>query len=299
MQARVLFRDPDRRLHELVPGDIVGRVWSAALQVDDGRVSEAHAMVSLRDGQLHLISLRGALSFEDQTRPQVALAPGIRVTLARGVWLDVVSVHLPHEVLGVEGEEIPRQILPGVCSVVTRPAVRLVRGWREEASLHLWTTSDRWMVREGEGVARPLEAGDSVEVDGRRLRFVAIPLGEAGSPETERHGNPDAPLRLVANYDTVHLYRDAGPPLVFAGLQARLVSELVACGGPLSWEGLSQALWPHEEDAFLRRGRLDTLLSRIRRRLRAAGIRADLVRADRAGQFEVYLYGHDHVEDRT
>lgn len=298
MQARVLLRDPDRHLHELVPGDIIGRVWSAALQLDDGRVSEAHAMVSLRDGQLHLISLRGALSVDDQVKAQVALVAGGRVTLARGVWVDVVSVHLPTEVLGVEGEGVPRQILPGVGTFLTHPSLRLVKGWREEGRLHVWSTSDRWMCREGD-TSRPLAAGDTARIDGRWLRFLAIPVTEASAPETERRDKPDEPIRLVANYDTVHLHRDVGPPVVLAGLQARLVSELVACNGPLSWEGLTLALWPHEEDPFLRRGRLDTLLSRIRRRLRAAGIRTDLVRADRAGQLELLLYGHDRVEDRT
>jgi hypothetical protein len=49
----------------------------------------------------------------------------------------------------------------------------------------------------------------------------------------------------------------------------------------------------------MRRGRLDTLLSRVRRRLRAAGLRADLVRADGAGAIELLLYPHDRVDDRT
>lgn len=80
---------------------------------------------------------------------------------------------------------------------------------------------------------------------------------------------------------------------------ARLVSELVALGGPAGWATLAGELWPDEADLLLQRGRLDTVLSRVRRRLRAAGVRADLVHTDGAGTMELLLYPHDRVEDRT
>ncbi len=306
MHAHVLLRDPDGREHELVPGDLVGRVWSAALQVDDGRVSEAHAMVSLREGQLHLIALRGALAVDGKPLSQVPLRPGEQVHLARGIALEVVEVHLPPDVLGVEGPDLPRQVLPGVCSILLDPVPpghpnagpRVARGWREDAPLRIWTTGDRWMARDAGG-ARPLVAGDEIEVGGHPLRFVAIPLRDAGPRTTRRHGDLEAPVRIVAQFDTVHLHRDGAPPLVLCGLQARLVSELVACGGPISWTALSEELWPDEREVYIRRGRLDTLLSRVRRRVRAAGFRADLVRSDGAGTVELLLYANDRVEDRT
>lgn len=306
MHAQVLLRDPDGRDHELVPGDIVGRVWSAALQVDDGRVSEAHAMVSLREGQLHLIALRGGLAVAGKPLSQVPLRPGERVELARGIAIEVVEVHLPADVLGVEGAELPRQVLPGVCSVLfdppspgqPAPAPRVARGWREDAPLRIWTTGDRWMARDTLG-PRQIAAGDEVEVRGHVLRFVAIPLLDAGPRTTRRHGDLEAPVRIVAQFDTVHLHREGAPPLVLCGLQARLVSELVACGGPVAWAVLSGELWPQEDDPQVLRGRLDTLLSRVRRRVRAAGFRADLVRSDGAGTVELLLYANDQVEDRT
>jgi len=37
---------PDDKAVELGHGDIIGRLWSAALSIPDPRVSEAHAMVS-------------------------------------------------------------------------------------------------------------------------------------------------------------------------------------------------------------------------------------------------------------
>lgn len=306
MHAHVLLRDPDGRDHELVPGDIVGRVWSAALQVDDGRVSEAHAMVSLREGLLQLIALRGSLAVGGKPTSQVPLRPGDQVELARGLALEVVEVHLPADVLGVEGVDLPRQVLPAVCSILfdpappghPRPAPRVARGWREDAPLRIWTTGDRWMARDAAG-PRPIAAGDELEVEGHLVRFVAIPLLDAGPRTTRRHGDLEAPVRIVAQFDTVHLHREGTPPLVLCGLQARLVSELVACGGPVSWSVLSEELWPNAEDPYLRRARLDTLLSRVRRRMRAAGFRADLVRSDGAGTLELLLYTNDRVEDRT
>lgn len=297
MHAYVLLQDPSGGLHELVPGDIIGRMWSAALQLDDGRISEAHAMVSLREGQLRLVALRGALALDGKPLAQAPLAPGVRVTLAPGVALDVVEVHLPPHVLGAEAPGLPRQMLPGVCSVL--PGPQLVRGWRQDALLHVWFTGDRWMAGARGAAPAPVDVGMELDAGGVPLRLLAIPVRDAGPEVTRRRGDLDTPLRIVANYTTVHVLREGAPPVVFCGMQAQLVSEIVATEGPLSWGALSESLWPREPDAVVRRGRLDTMLSRIRRRLRAAGIRADLVRTDGAGMVEVLLYPNDVVENRT
>ena len=66
----------------LVPGDLVGRIWSAALRLDDPGVSEAHALVSLRGEELWLLGLRGRFLVEGQPRTEVAMAPGMRVRLS-------------------------------------------------------------------------------------------------------------------------------------------------------------------------------------------------------------------------
>lgn len=297
--AYVVIRDPDGREHELVHGDLVGRLWTAALQLDDGRVSEAHAMVSLREGQLQLIALRGALAVGGQPQGQVALRAGLRVQLARGVELEVLDVALPDEVLGVEAPGLPRQALPGVCSVLLDPAPRLTQGWRDDARLHVWTTGDSWMARAPGAPPQPIAAGSGWSIDGVTLQFVALRLADAGPRTTRRHGALDAPLQIVAQYDTVQIHREGAPPLVLAGMQARLVSELVALGGPVAWAALAGELWPGDADLLLQRGRLDTVLSRVRRRLRAAGVRADLVHTDGAGAVELLLYPLDRVEDRT
>jgi len=299
MHAHVRLRDPEGHEHELVHGDIVGRLWTAALQLDDGRVSEAHAMVSLREGQLQLVPLRGALAVGGQPQGQVLLRPNLRVQLAPGVELEVISVALPDRVLGVESTDLVRQMLPAVCSIVADPTPRVVRGWREDAALHVWTTGETWMARQPGALPRPVDAGLDWKVGGYTLRFVEIPLNDAGPQTTRRQGSLDVALHVVAQFDTVQVHREGWAPLVLSGMQARLVSELVALGGPVAWAALAAELWPGEDDLPLQRGRLDTLVSRVRRRLRSAGVRADLVHTDGAGAVELLLYPHDHVEDRS
>ncbi len=297
MRAFVHLRDPAGVLHELAPGDIVGRLRSAALPLDDGRVSEAHAMVSLREGELRLIALRGSFAVGGRPRAEVALAPGVEVQLARGLSLRVEAVELPEDVLGVEGPGLPAQALPGVASLLDGP--RLLRGWREDAAAWIWSTGGEWSLRAAGGAERALRAGDRVALPGGEVRFVAMPLRAAGHSETRRHGGVDAPLVVVASCASVALHRDGDVVLGFGGVHARLVGELVAMGGRAPWRVLAGELWPDLDDDPQLRSRLDVTLSRLRRRLRDGRVRTDLVCADGAGTIELLLDPHDRLEDRT
>lgn len=300
MYASVTLRDATGAEHELVHGDIIGRVWSAALHVDDGRVSEAHAMVSLREGELHLIMLRGALAVGGRPLSKVALTPGVVVHLARDLPLEVVEVSLPASVLAIEGPGLTRQALPGVCSIVVEPgAARLMSGWRDDAAVQLWTTGDGWRARGADGAVRDLGAGDVLTAGPHTLRLVAMTLMSAGLPATRRAGELDAPITVIAQFDNVHLQRAGAPTLVLPGKQGQLVSELVACGGPMGWAALAAELWPDATDDLTRRMRLDALLSKLRRRLRGASVREDLVGTDGAGQVGLLLHAHDTLIDRT
>lgn len=296
MYSYVLVRTPEGQPQELAPGDFVGRAVGAALQLDDGRVSEAHAMVSLRDGQLQLLPLRGALALGGEPVPHVVLRPGIVIDLAHGVQLTVVEVHLPDAVLGVEGSGLPRQMLPSVASVLTEDRLRIVSGWREDAAAHLWSTGDAFHLRVG-ALTQSVGAGDTLTLGAVKLAFVAIPVGEAGPRTTRRLGDFGEPLHVISRFDTVQIDREGRAPVMFSGMQARCLAELIAMDGPVSWTVLTQELWPDEENPTIRRGRLDALLLRIRRRLRAVGVRTDLVRTDGAGTLEVVRYPHDRIED--
>lgn len=299
MRAFVRVESPDGRLHELVHGDIVGRLRAAALHLDDGRVSEAHAMVSLREGELRLVALRGAFAVHGRPLSEVVLAPGQRIQLARDLELTVVDVVLPDHILAIEGDGLPRQALPGVCSLVPVPRPHLVAGWVEDADAWLWSTGSGWSVRQGDAPPRDLVPGDRVDCGGATFAIVALPVQHAGLEPTRQRGGIDAPLHLVARFDTVHVHRDGEPVLVLSGMLARIISELVSFGGPVGWQVLAGQLWPREDEAAVLRSRLDVNLSRLRRKLREARVRTDLVATDGAGSIELLTYAHDRVEDQT
>lgn len=297
MRPTARLRTPDGAVHALGHGDIVGRLRAAALCLDDGRVSEAHAMVSLREGELRLIALRGSFAVNGRPVAEVALVAGLGIQLARGLVVTVDSVRLPEEVLGVEGPGLARQALPGVASLL--PGLRLQRGWQEGALARVWSTGDGWSLRTGDGAVRGVVSGDAVALPGGTVRFVAMPLGAAGRSATRRQGGVDAPLVLVATYEGVAVHRDGDVAVSFGGIQARLVGELVAMGGEAPWRVLAGELWPDLDDDALLRSRLDVTLSRLRGRLRGARVRTDLVGTDGAGSVGLLLYPHDRLEDRT
>ena len=108
MRAHATFATPDGQLHHLGHGDIIGRLWTAALSIDDARISEAHAMVSLRGDELKLLGLRGRFALSDRPLSEVLLCAGQRIALARGYAIDVVDVVLPETVTATS----PLQVRP-------------------------------------------------------------------------------------------------------------------------------------------------------------------------------------------
>ncbi len=298
MRAYVRLRPPNGHAVELGHGDLIGRLWSAALSITDARISEAHAMVSLRGQELLLLPLRGRFTVDGQRQASLVLGVGQRVTLAEGLDLHVEEVSLPAAVFAVEGDGLPRVVVSGVCSLLTRPRPELVPRLVPDAPAHVWGDGERWCLTMN-GTTRPLAVGDTWEIDGRRFRAVGLSLDTSGRTVTRLDGGVSRPLRIVAQFDTVHIHSEGGCALALSGLAARLVSEIVALDGPVSWEVLAKELWPDEDDVHLLRHKLDVTLSRLRSRLREAQVRPDLVRSDGFGKVELFLLDGDRVEDRT
>lgn len=298
MQAFVSLRAPDGTQHDLVHGDLIGRLASAAMALDDARVSEAHAMISLREGELRMIALRGGLAVDGRAQSEVTLRDGVEVVVAKGLLIETLRVHLPERVLGIEIPGAGARPLASVASIVPH-APWVVAGHVETAVAWLWSTGSTWRCRRGSEPARSLEPGEVFEVGGHTLRVVSVPLAHAGLVATRAVGGVASPLRLAANFDTAHIHREGAAPLVLSGVQARIVSELVALGGPAPWKVVAELLWPGEDDVDLLRSRFDVALSRLRRRLREARIRTDLVHSNGTGHVELLLYPQDHVEDHT
>ena len=297
--ARARVAGPGDVEHVLFGGDLIGRGPHAALDLDDPRVSEAHAIVSLRAGALHLLSLRRMFAIERQPVSQVRLVPGLVIELAERLLLRVVDVEAPTSILTVTAPgRLPRP-LPPVASLVAGPPPALVPRFVPDAAVHLWAAGDAWRVREGEGEARALAIDDVFTVGGERFAIGLVPARDAGPMVTEPGRGGFDPLRLVAAYDRVELHRRQQEVVVIGGIGARLISELVACAGPLSWEVLARQLWPDAGSHPDLRHRWDVALNRLRTRLREAGIRADLLHSDRSGQVGLVLHTGDEVDDRT
>ena len=275
----------------------MGRVWTAALAIEDARVSEAHALVSLRDGALVLLALRRLLRVAGREVRQVVLTPGLVVDLADGVSLEVEAVELPETVLALEGEGLGRRILSGAAFLRLGPPPELLPRYVPDARAHVWSYGAGWRYRVDGGEPHDLVAGQGIAVGDSFFRVVEVRLREASRSGTEV-GN-DVPLRIVARHVTVHLHREGQPICVLAGVAGRIVSELVVMGVPVSWEMLAAQIWPDEDDRGTLRRRWDVHLGRLRVKLREARIREDLVRPDGRGNLELVLAARDVVEDQA
>ena len=289
---------PDGSIRELENGDMIGRLWSAALVLDDPRISEAHALISLREGAFWMLSLRRKIAVRGRPVPEVRLEAGLEIELADRLCVRVAAIELPAEVLMLEADGFPAIVLPGACSLATRPRITLSARPDPRAPCQIWANGAQWQ-QQLDGVVRPLRSGDTWQVDGVELRVQMRPLGGSGPNATRVPGGVHAPIHLVACFDTVELHRDGESTVVLGGLSAQLISELVAFAGPVSWVTVARALWPRDDEEGSLRRRWDVALARLRSRLRAERLRPDLVHADGSGQVTLLLRDCDRVEDRT
>ncbi|GEM_PF-3474727 len=116
---------PSGREGGLVAEDLLGRAKRAELRIDEPRVSEFHAAVTLRRGGLRLRSLGGALVVEGKTLREVVLHPGMVVHLALGISLEVLELgQLPTD------EDAPTdEVAATRHEAAIFPPMRLVCAW--------------------------------------------------------------------------------------------------------------------------------------------------------------------------
>lgn len=298
MRAFATLLLPDGKLHQVAAGDIVGRLPSAALFLDDERVSEAHALVSLRGRELKLLSLRGRLIVDGRVCTETVLEEGMVIEPAPGLELSVAEVRLPETVLSLQAPGLPRQILSGTTSLVVQPRPAVIERYVGDALAWVWPVGEGWRLRVGQGAAEPLTPGETFTLQGVPFTAVAEPLSSAGRDDTRGAPTDPPALTIVARYDVVHVFAE-GVEVHFDGLLARILSELASIAAPVEWEGVAAEIWPKEEDRHALRSRWDVSLSRIRRRLRTAGLRDDLVRAAGIGLVELFLRPGDRIDEQT
>lgn len=294
MTPHATLRLPSGRTVDLPPGGIVGRMASATARIQDPRVSEAHALVSLRGRELRLLALRGRLRVDGQEDDDVILAPGQQIELTEGVRVEVVAIEVPDHVLAVElGTLAPLELAAATYSVVVAPHVDLVPGFVPDAPALIWNSGEDWTLRIGAERPEVIRAGRSWTVAGHALRASMVPIAAAGSEITLTRG--DHGMTVVLRYPSVHLQRPRRHPLVLDGLPARLVCELAEMGVPAEWTVVARQLWPDEDDTTRLRQGWDRALRRLRSRLREGGVREDLVRPDGCGNVELLLLPGDRV----
>jgi hypothetical protein len=281
--------------HVVGHGDLIGRTPTAAVVIDDPRVSEAHAIISLRKGELYVLALRRMVIANSKPVEEALLVPGLTLTIVDEIMLTVERVEAPRMVLALTLPSGETQLLPQVASITTNPP-RLHGRLIPDARAVVWSTGEVWRARHGDRTME-VHAGDELAVDGQRFLFTMLPIGQASAESTEG-SDVAAPLRLVAFYDSIQLYQRNRKVHTLGGTGARILSELVACGGPTRWEIVAREIWPDEIDLAPLRHRWDVALGRLRARLRGAGVR-DLIHSDGSGQLALELYDGDVVEDKT
>ena len=295
MRASADIVAPDGTELTLTHGDLIGRVWHAALRIPDGRISEAHAMVSHRGRDLKLLALRGRFAVNGRLVNEAILRAGVEVALAKGLAFQVISVDLPDQVLAIEAPGVQRQILTGTTSLWGGSRTEVRSGWAYDAHRHLWLEDDGWYA-DGEDGPVALQPGTPFEVAG--TAFLPTLVDSRGVERTEHQTAQQVPLRLVAQYDTVQLHRAGHEPLLISGHGARILSDLATAKVPVSWESLAHELWGEDDRRRLRR-RWDMQMLRLRRKLRDHGLPSDLVHPSGDGLVELVLRAGDVVEDRT
>jgi hypothetical protein len=297
--ARVLT--DEGREYLLAPEALVGRATYATLRIDDPRVSEAHAIVSLRGAELKLLGLRGRMSVDGKPRADVTLAPGVRVVLAGWFGITVVAVSLPEDLLAIlpDDDALSPLAVYGVVSFFAPPHQPLMSGFFPEALAHAWTSGDKVILRDASGDAS-LDLDQRFEVGGCAYTLVATSRAALEVVTTSDRGRFDTRLLITLHFDAAHVTVPDGRSVALDGLAARALSELHAIGQPVSWTALSAELWPElEAGGTVVRQRWDQLMTRTRMKLREAGIRSDLIRSSRHGLVELVLGPSDQVDDRS
>lgn len=299
MRAYAQLRLPDGQRRDVGSGDIIGRMATAALVLDDARVSEAHALITLRAGELRLLPLRGRCAVDGELVNEAVLEPDMVIEPAPGLELLVEEVKLPEGVMALQGDELPLQVLNSVVSLQIKPTPALLPRYVGDADAHIWATGSDWRVRIADGPIQALRPGQELIIQGRRFVALTTSLEHAVQSPTRGAGSYSEPLRIIARFDAVHIHRGGQLTLVLDGLQAKLVSELVSAQVPLDWDGLAGEIWRDTTDRSALRRRWDVLLARLRRKLRTSGIPTDLVRASGNGLVELLLRQGDVLVDET
>jgi hypothetical protein len=280
----------------LGPGEFIGRSDQAALCVDDPRVSEAHAMVSLRGRTLKLLALRGRFRVEGRVRAEVTLRDGLAIELADGLTLRCELVSLPSTLPGLSTDGLPVVALHGTMTLRSGAAPRVEPGYDPTGDVTFWSVGSQWRARVQGEDARALELGDELTLpDGRVVSVVPVTLDAVS--HTRTRPSLRTPVAIHSMGDAVRIEREGDPPSLVSGIPGKICAALVDGGLAMSWRDVTDQVWPNDAslDRALRR-RFDAGVARLREHLaRFTPDGEDLVALDGAGMIRLAVHDTDKV----
>lgn len=290
----VRFLLPDGRVAVVPAGAILGRLATATLRFDDARVSEAHALVSLRGGLLWILALRGPLEVDGKLVREAPLLRGAHVGLVEGLTLVVESIEVPTDVMVLELGGAYQPLVGEVMSLVDAAGPKLVPRFVEGALLRVWTSGIGWRGQVAGGRAFDVRPGTAITVAGAAAVFRAVAPSVLAAGTTMGAGF-HVPLAVRTTLDELRVEAAGRPALFLGGLPARIVRELADYREPVPWMDVARVVLGPDDEVGLRT-RWDRNLKTLRRKLEEHGYRNDLVRSDGHGKVSLALGPEDRLE---
>lgn len=291
------LRLPNGELADVHPGSIIGRLASARVQLNDPRVSEIHALISLRGRTLKILSQRGLIKVNGTSCAEAVLHPGQQLTLVPGVELSVLDVSLPAQVLVLElSGASPMELSAPVYSL---RAGRLIASYLPGAAMYLWSDEVGWSVELPGEPVRQVREGDSWSIGEQTMTLRTVPLQQVATVNTRSTGRIHRPMTLIVRYETVHIRREGMEPVIIVGIPAQIISELAEFRAPTPWHLIADQIWKSDSSESRKRQNWDRTMRRMRAKLREAGLPVGLVAADGRGNVELVLRSQDVLIDES
>lgn len=279
-------------------GDVIGRSKQAALCINDPRISEAHALVSLRGSSLMLLALRGRFRHKGEVVPEVELKAGVDIELYKGLWLHCEEVVVPNTLTGLEVPGLGVVTLTHTCSLFldrVTESFSIKQGYIKQADVVMWSCGAAWSYRLNGEEPKALSAGSVFEVGGLTLTHVQIDLEVAGISRTRGSGRPPVLLEVAPTSVSVRVDVHERAEVI-TGIPGKILAACTHYRHPIEWETLARRVWSDDMcSAGSLRRRFDVGLLRLREKLQTLGLPSDLVGMDGSGLVVLRLGADDRV----
>ncbi|HND33582.1 MAG TPA: FHA domain-containing protein, partial [Myxococcota bacterium] len=228
---------------ELQVHSLIGRISRMDLQLNDPRISEVHALVTLKDGSLWLKGLGAPLFVNGKSEPQVRLAQDVEVELARsGIFLRVEKLYLPQQFPTLTLPDQPPQTLAASSYHLTA-GMQLAAGLHPDALLSLWSIGEDWFFRLATGEEGPCEDKKDWSIAGRSVHFGLC----VGAKLVKTIQDDSLPRTYVIGSSTVSIKRENRRDVVFDGQQAQLLKLAILHGRnpetAFKWFDVVEEIW--------------------------------------------------------